>query len=132
LLIVNTGGVKLEEGLRELWEGILREMEFKLNKPSFETWVKIIKPVAFKDHVLYISVPNDFTKNWVETRYTTTLKDAIKNILQRDCEVQFVLSPQSLPEEEETYLPPQQASHSHRALNGIKTRPYLVKPQIYF
>ncbi len=100
----------MEEGLRELWEGILREMEFKLNKPSFETWVKIIKPVAFKDNVLYISVPNDFTKNWVETRYTTTLKDAIKSILQKDCAVHFVLSPQSLPEEEETYLPPQQPS----------------------
>ncbi len=96
----------MEESLREMWEGILLEMEGRLNRPSFETWVKIIKPVTLKDETLYLSVPNEFTKNWVETRYTGHLKEAVVKILDREYEIQFLLSPQSLPEEDVLDLPP--------------------------
>jgi chromosomal replication initiator protein len=94
------GGIELEDALREMWERILLELEGKLNRPSFETWVKIIKPVSLKEDTLYLSVPNDFTKKWVETRYTPALKEAMAKTLHRDYAIHFVLAPQSLPADE--------------------------------
>jgi len=95
----------LEESLRDMWEEILLEMEERLNRPSFETWVKIIKPVTLEDDTLYLSVPNEFTRNWVETRYTAHLKEAIAKILQREYDIHFVLTPQSIPQEELLDMP---------------------------
>ena len=95
----------MEDVLREMWEGILLEMEGRVNRPSFETWVKIIKPVTLKDDTLYLSVPNDFTKKWVESRYTEPLKEAVSKIFNREYAIHFVLSPQSLPADELLDLP---------------------------
>ena len=91
-----------------MWEEILSDLEGRLNRPSFDTWVKIIQPVNLTDTTLYLSVPNEFTKKWVESRYTSFLKEAILKTLQKEYVIQFVLAPQSIPEEELAYPPRKQ------------------------
>ncbi len=72
------GGFSLNSYLNETWQLILSELSKELNKPSFETWFNLTKPVSIDDQRLIIEVPNDFTKEWFETRY----KDQIINALQ--------------------------------------------------
>ncbi len=78
--------------LDEIWQLTLTELSKDLNKPSFETWFNLTKPVSLDDNCIVIEVPNDFTKEWFETRYKAQIKNAIKEITSEDYQVNFVIS----------------------------------------
>lgn len=56
----------------KLWDNILHAVEKRLNRQSFETW---IRPIHFDgcnevEHKLYLRAPNQVIKDWVSTNYT--------------------------------------------------------------
>ncbi len=78
--------------LNETWQLILSELSKELNKPSFETWFNLTKPVSLDNNCLVIEVPNDFTKEWFETRYREKIIDALKKITCEDHQVNFIIA----------------------------------------
>jgi chromosomal replication initiator protein len=78
--------------LLEIWEQALHILEKKLNKHSFETWLKSIKPLSCYNNRLVIEAPNPFTKSWLSDRYAPLIKNVFYELLKQDVEVQFVLS----------------------------------------
>lgn len=91
----------MDQLLKEIWETTLLKMEKKINKGMFETLLKSAKPVTIKNSTFYISVPNEFTKNWVHSRCIPILKETIKNNFQKDYAVKIVVTPANPPIEEE-------------------------------
>ena len=49
-------------------------MASEVAKSSFETWLKQTEPIRAEGSTLYIQVPNEFTRDWVEARYALALK----------------------------------------------------------
>ncbi|TCL76332.1 chromosomal replication initiator protein DnaA [Hydrogenispora ethanolica] len=80
-----------------IWEKTLESVSSFLSKPSFETWLKPTKPVSFQDKVLIVEVPNDFARDWLESRYAPLLTATIKEIMDEEIELRFVT-----PEREES------------------------------
>ncbi len=78
--------------LNETWQLTLEELSKGLNKPSFETWFNLTKPVSLENCCLVIEVPNDFTKEWFETRYKNQIIDALKEITAEEHRVNFVVA----------------------------------------
>ncbi len=78
--------------LNETWQLILSELSKELNKPSFETWFNLTRPVSLENNCLVIEVPNDFTKEWFETRYRTQIINALKEITSEDSNVTFIIA----------------------------------------
>jgi len=78
--------------LNEIWQLTLNELSKDLNKPSFETWFNLTKPVSLENRCLVIEVPNDFTKEWFETRYRNQIIKALKEITDDDHRVSFVIA----------------------------------------
>ncbi len=78
--------------LNEIWQLTLEELSKDLNKPSFETWFNLTKPVSLENRCLVIEVPNDFTKEWFETRYRNQIIKAIKEITHEEHKVSFVIA----------------------------------------
>jgi chromosomal replication initiator protein len=79
--------------LSEVWNQTLSIVESQLNKPSFETWLKPTKPVSMQNNLLLIEAPNEFAKNWLDTRYTELIKTALQFILKNEkVEIKFILS----------------------------------------
>ncbi len=78
--------------LNEIWQLIISELSKELNKPSFETWFNLTKPLSIDNNCLVIEVPNDFTKEWFETRYSYQILSAMKEVTDEDYEVRFVIS----------------------------------------
>ncbi len=90
--------------LLEIWQLTLSELSKDLNKPSFETWFNLTKPVSFENSCLVIEVPNDFTKEWFETRYREQIVRALKEITSDDHRVSFVIS-SDFQDKAETEIP---------------------------
>ncbi len=82
----------MTSNLNEIWQLTLEELSKELNKPSFETWFNLTKPVSLENRCLVIEVPNDFTKEWFETRYRNQIINALKEITSEEHRVNFVIS----------------------------------------
>jgi chromosomal replication initiator protein len=78
--------------INEIWQLTLSELSKDLNKPSFETWFNLTKPVSLDEESLVIEVPNDFTKEWFETRYREKIVCALKQITSKNYRVSFVIA----------------------------------------
>ncbi len=64
-------------------------MEKELLKPSFEAWLKNTQPLDFDGNTLTIAVPNQFTKDWIETRYVPMLCKTLRYITGQKVGIAF-------------------------------------------
>ena len=55
------------ENIADLWNSALTELEKKVSKPSYETWLKSTKAHALKKDTLTIIAPNEFARDWLES-----------------------------------------------------------------
>lgn len=53
----------------ELWEATLAQVQFHISKANFATWLKNTYILEKKGSELIISVPNSFSKEWLENKY---------------------------------------------------------------
>ena len=96
----------MEYDLPGIWQTTLNEIEKKMSRPSFETWLKTTKPVSLLNNTLVISVPNDFTKDWLVGHYVEIINEALQKVSGNNYQVRFI-APRldERPEEESAYIP---------------------------
>lgn len=66
---------------QQLWQAALGELELSLSKANFTTWFKHTFISELEDQKITISVPNLFTKAWLEKKYHSAILKALQNIL---------------------------------------------------
>ncbi len=74
----------------ELWQSVLNSLEEKISKPSFETWLRSTSIQSFTQSSLTISTPNKFTKDWLESRYSTLIQKSIFDIIEKNLDLIFI------------------------------------------
>jgi chromosomal replication initiator protein len=98
--------------LDSIWEKTLDSISSFLSKPSFETWLKPTKPILLEGNILTIEVPNEFARDWLESRYAPLLTTTIKELLEEDVELRFVTPEGGVSLKQSTTAPPSpQLSH---------------------
>ncbi len=60
---------------KNIWQTVLAEIEINISKINFKTWFKDTDVLSVKDNIIKIGVPNNFTKEWLEEKYS---KDILK------------------------------------------------------
>lgn len=68
----------------EIWQSVLGELELSISKASFTTWFKNTSIMDIEDDCACISVPNGFTKRWLEDKYYKNILSAINGVLKED------------------------------------------------
>jgi len=92
------------ENIGDLWSRVLSEIEKKISKPSFETWLKSTKAFSLKNDTLTIIAPNEFARDWLESKYSSLIMDTVLEITGAELEIKFIL-PQNHIEEIEMNIP---------------------------
>ncbi|MCL2611447.1 MAG: chromosomal replication initiator protein DnaA, partial [Defluviitaleaceae bacterium] len=64
--------------MENLWGQTLTALNGQFTEVTYETIIKILKPVHIDDDSIYLSSPNVFIKNSVEKRYYNTILKAFK------------------------------------------------------
>ena len=99
-----------------VWQEALRRIEGRLTKPSFESFVKAMAPVALHGDVFVFSVPSRLAKEWVETRYSSLIHGALREVLARAVSIQLTVA-------EEPVTPPGAAPAPPRAPDTLQLSP---------
>ncbi|MEO3945730.1 chromosomal replication initiator protein DnaA [Gorillibacterium sp. CAU 1737] len=81
----------MDRHVNDLWQQVLSAIQNRVSKPSFDTWLKSTKASVFTDRLLVIAAPNNFAREWLESRYTQLISKTVYEALGMQVEVQFVL-----------------------------------------
>lgn len=93
------------ENIHDLWNRALDQIEKKLSKPSFETWLKSTKAHALQGDTLIITAPNDFARDWLESRYSNLIAETLYDLTGEELDVKFIIPPNQAEEEFDIQTP---------------------------
>jgi chromosomal replication initiator protein len=66
--------------LQSVWLAALGELELSLSKANFTTWFRSTGILSFENGRATISVPNTFTKAWLEKKYHDAIIKALRHV----------------------------------------------------
>ena len=67
-------------GDKELWQSVLGELEVKVTRASFATWIKNTAIIERDGNRVVIGVPNIFSKRWLEVKFSQEIKSSLGKI----------------------------------------------------
>src|SRR4030042_5450849 len=82
---------------QEILQIALGEIELSISKANFITWFKNTNITSNKEGRIVISVPNGFTREWLENKYNKLIIKALRNNIDNIRNVSYVIGP--TPEE---------------------------------
>ncbi len=74
------------------WTAIAGSLRGSLSDTIFETWFAQAEPKSLDDDGLRVALPNDFTRDWVESHFSTLVSAAAREALGRNLLVSFVIA----------------------------------------
>ncbi|MEJ5251816.1 MAG: chromosomal replication initiator protein DnaA [Chthonomonadetes bacterium] len=79
--------------LRRAWDRAMHTLANRVNKPSFESWFKSMKPVSFDGERAVLGAPSPFACEWVTKRYGNLVREVLSQHLGRSVEVSIIYLP---------------------------------------
>ena len=67
----------------ELWQAVLAQIQLQISSANFATWFKNTQIASQKEGVIFVSVPNSFSKEWLEQKYNKTIFKILHNLDRR-------------------------------------------------
>lgn len=81
-----------EHELEGIWIAALGEIEVSVSHPNFVTWFKNSRFVARTGNTAYISLANNFAKEWIENKYPKVVLAALRRLEANIMKVEFSVS----------------------------------------
>lgn len=78
------------ENISDLWGKTLEEIEKKVSKPSFETWLKSTKALSLEEDLLIVTAPNLFARDWLENHYSALITEIIHDLTGSILQIRFI------------------------------------------
>jgi chromosomal replication initiator protein len=77
---------------KQLWQSVLVDIEFAVSKANFSTWFKDTHIVKEDGGVVVLSVPNAFVKEWLLTKYHSTILKGLRTVDSTVHGVEYVVN----------------------------------------
>jgi len=81
----------------ELWQAALAQLQFQISPANFATWLKNTYILSKKEGQLVVSVPNNFSKEWLETKYSKLIFHIIHGLDSETKEIKYTVE-RSVPQ----------------------------------
>ncbi len=80
----------------ELWQAVLAQIQFNISPANFATWFKNTKILVKKERQLVISVPNNFSKEWLENKYDKLILKILRGLDEEIREIKYEVAKAAL------------------------------------
>ncbi len=74
-----------------IWQKTLSLLEQEMIRPSFETWIKVLRPVSYTNGSFVLGTSRQIVKEWVETRYLSLIRKSMEALLDHSIIVSLSL-----------------------------------------
>lgn len=90
----------MQSPISQLWSTCLQEIEPQITKANFTTWFKNTGIGKEEEGIIYITVPNEFVREWMITKYQKLILKTIVNHLDHIRAVEFIIGSSTQPVEQ--------------------------------
>ncbi|MEX0933153.1 MAG: chromosomal replication initiator protein DnaA [Candidatus Paceibacterota bacterium] len=98
--------------IKELWDSVLVEIELSVSNATFNTWFKDTYIQKHEDGVIFISVPNQFVRDWLFNKYHKTILKAVRDRINEIRNVEYLIGKTSRTRERKTMRDTENAEFS--------------------
>ncbi|MDZ7726541.1 MAG: chromosomal replication initiator protein DnaA [Candidatus Campbellbacteria bacterium] len=89
--------------IKELWDSVLVEIELSVSSATFNTWFKDTHIQKHEDGIIYISVPNQFVRDWLFNKYHKTILKAVRDRAGEVRNVEYVIGKPARTQKQKTF-----------------------------
>lgn len=82
----------MQDHLINIWDTTLGLIRDELNGPTFATWFSNTAPQSLVDNEFVVGVPNQFAKQWLESRFLTVVEKCLTEVLGAPVHALFVVN----------------------------------------
>ncbi len=79
---------------QELWQSVLAQIQFSVSRANFATWFKNTQIIENKQGSITVSVPNSFSKEWLDNKYQSLILKILRSLDQNIRVINFTINPQ--------------------------------------
>jgi chromosomal replication initiator protein len=76
--------------LSDIWPAVLNILKTELDPHNYSTWVNSARPLAYHNGTLVIAATDEFTKAWLENRYSNLIRAHLEAKLNHIISLRFV------------------------------------------
>ncbi len=80
----------MQQDIAEVWEEATKKIKEGINAPISKAWFDNTLAVDMGDGSVLISAPNNFIKEWLETRHAESIKETLSSMLKDEVSISFV------------------------------------------
>lgn len=91
---------------KELWGKVLGEIAVSVPRSTFITWFKNTEIVKVDDGVIHVGVPNEFVKEWLFSKYHTTILKYLREFESSVRGLEYTVSRSTKQQPEEVSVTP--------------------------
>lgn len=92
--------------MESLWPKVIDSLKERVGQQNFDIWIKPIQFVSVEEESVKLEVPNRFFKDWINEHYAPQIKDVFSQILEKPCQIQFLVKNEKIAEKERHPMPP--------------------------
>ena len=89
---------QIELTAESLWDEVASRLKGALNEATFGSWFGSAEGVALGDDAFTLSVPNDFTREWIEGHFLGLIRAAVKDATGHERRIHLSVRDESVPE----------------------------------
>jgi chromosomal replication initiator protein len=87
---------------KNLWNGVLVDIELNVSKATFTTWFKNTSIVKQEDGTVFVSVPSIFVRDWILDKHHKFILRSLRNLSESIRAVEYVISKDDAPKRQDT------------------------------
>jgi chromosomal replication initiator protein len=89
---------QIELTAESLWDEVAGRLKGALNEATFGSWFGSAEGSALTDDAFTLSVPNDFTREWIEGHFLGLIRAAVKDATGHERRIQLSVVDEAAPE----------------------------------
>lgn len=82
----------MQNDLVQIWNNCLKSVETQISKANFSTWFKQVDIIKEEGGVVYISVPNEFVREWMINKYQKMILKSLVEQIENLRSIEFIIS----------------------------------------
>ena len=119
-----------DEIMDAAWRDVMEALQTELSGPTYDNYLKNVRPLRLTSDRLTLSAPSDFVKDWLVRRFARRIEETLEQFLGRPVALGFQILPEGAEAKLETPVAATDAKTAPAAKKSVLPAPPIAAPEV--